>query len=321
MSNTTGRMLRLISLLQTHRSWPGGELAGRLEVSQRTLRRDIDRLRDLGYPVAAVPGIGGGYQLEPGATLPPLLLDEDEAIAIAVALRTSAGGGVEGVEETSVRALAKVVRLMSPKLRARVDTIQAVAAPEPFRGGPTVSAAAIAILAQACQDRERLRFESTVRDGDTTTRLVEPERLVTLGRRWYLIAWDVDRDDWRTFRLDRLRDARSTRYRSTPREIPGGDPVAFVQAQIGSIPARYDVAIRIASPAHELRGAFGRWVDVEPESPTSSIMRMRVDALDWPVMIVAGLETPFEILAPTELLERVRATAATLARATATGAA
>jgi predicted DNA-binding transcriptional regulator YafY len=319
MSNTSGRMLRLISLLQTHRSWPGGELAERLAISERTLRRDVDRLRELGYPVAAVPGIGGGYQLEPGATLPPLLLDEDEAIAIAVALRASAGGGVEGIEETSVRALAKVVRSMSPRLRARVDTLQAVASPTPMRPGPTVSAASIAILAQACQDRERLRFEYTVRDGGEATRLVEPERLVTLGRRWYLIAWDVDRADWRTFRLDRLRDPRSTRYRFAPRELPGGDPVAFVQTQIAKIPTRYAVAIRIASPADDLRSAFGRWVDVEAEGPTSSVMRMRVDALDWPVMIVAGLDTAFEILEPPELIERVRATATSLAAATISG--
>ena len=318
MANTSGRMLRLISLLQTHRSWPGGELAERLGVSERTLRRDIDRLRELGYPVAAAPGVGGGYQLEPGATLPPLLLDDEEAIAIAVALRSSAAGGIEGIEETSVRALTKVVRTMPPRLRARVDTLRAVTAPAQIGGGPTVSAAAIAVLAQACQDRERLRFEYTVRGGgDAATRLVEPDRLVTLGRRWYLIAWDIDRADWRTFRVDRLRDPRSTRYRFEPRELPGGDPVAFVRAQIASIPTRYQVAIRIEAPAEDLQAAFGRWVEIEPLDESSSMLRMKVDTLDWPVMILAGLEHGFEILEPRELLDRIRQVGATLTAATA----
>jgi predicted DNA-binding transcriptional regulator YafY len=320
MANTSGRMLRLISLLQTHRSWPGGELADRLGVSERTLRRDIDRLRGLGYPVAAAPGVGGGYQLEAGATLPPLLLDDDEAIAIAVALRSSAAGGIDGIEETSVRALTKVVRTMPPRLRARVDTLRAVTAPAPIGGGPSVSAGAIATLAQACQDRERLRFEYTVRGGDQATRLVEPDRLVTLGRRWYLIAWDADRKDWRTFRVDRLHDPRSTRYRFEPRALPGGDPVAFVRDQIAAIPMRYRVSIRVERPAAELQAGFGRWVQVDPVGPTTSVIRIAVDALDWPMMLLAGLDGPFEVLEPPELIERVRRAGIDFAAAAAAAA-
>ncbi len=318
MADTSGRMLRLISLLQTHRAWSGGDLAGRLGVSERTLRRDVDRLRGLGYPVAAAPGIGGGYQLEAGATLPPLLLDDEEAIAIAVALRASAGGGIDGIEETSVRALTKIVRTMPPKLRARVDTLQAATAPaQASRGGPTVSAAAIAVLAQACQDHERLRFAYTARRGEPALRLVEPERLVTLGRRWYLIAWDLDRADWRTFRVDRLTDPRSTRYRFEPRELPGADPVAFVRAQIDRIPTRYRVAIRIAAPSADLQAAYGRWVEIEAVDDATSIVRMRIDELDWPLMIMAGLDVPFQVLEPPELVTAARRAAERLGAATA----
>src|SRR4051794_14852220 len=207
MANTSARMLRLLSLLQTHRFWPGHELADRLEVSERTLRRDVDRLRELGYPVAASRGVAGGYQLRSGAAMPPLLLDDEEAVAIAVGLRTAAGGAVDGIEETSVRALTKVIQVMPPRLRRRVDALQAYTVPAFWgqgRGGPTVDADALTVIAQACRDDERLRFGYTTRDGRETTRLVEPHRLVSLGRRWYLVAFDIERHDWRTFRVDRL---------------------------------------------------------------------------------------------------------------------
>jgi predicted DNA-binding transcriptional regulator YafY len=200
MANTSGRMLRLLSLLQTHRYWPGGELAGRLEVSPRTLRRDVDRLRELGYPVDATRGVAGGYQLQAGAAVPPLLLDDEEAVAIAVGLRTAAAGAVAGFEETSVRALAKVIQLLPPRLRRRIDALQAATAPGGFGGGPTLDAGTLTTLAMACRGEERVRFSYTSRAAEPSTRTVEPHRLVSLGRRWYLVAWDLDRADWRRSR-------------------------------------------------------------------------------------------------------------------------
>jgi predicted DNA-binding transcriptional regulator YafY len=204
MANTSARMLRLLSLLQTHRYWPGPELAERLEISERTVRRDVDRLRELGYPVDASRGVAGGYQLQAGAAVPPLLLDDDEAVAIAVGLRTAAAGGVAGFEETSVRALAKVIQLLPPRLRRRIDALRAVTSPVVFGGGPTLDPAALTTIALACRGEERLRFDYTAREAETTARHVEPHRLVSVGRRWYLIAWDLERGDWRSFRVDRL---------------------------------------------------------------------------------------------------------------------
>src|SRR5690606_14124940 len=219
MANTNARMLRLLSLLQTHRFWPGSELAARREVSERTLRRDIDRLRELGYPVEATRGVAGGYQLQAGAALPPLLLDDEEAVAIAVGLRTAAGGVVDGIEETSVRAPAKVVQVMPPRLRRQVEALRTHTVPSPLGTGPTVDALALTVIAQACRDHERLRFTYTARAGEPSRRLVEPHSLVTAGRRWYLVAWDLERHDWRTFRVDRLEDPtvdrKSTRLNSS----------------------------------------------------------------------------------------------------------
>ena len=250
-------------------TWPGRLGHQRAHAPPR--RRPAARARLSRWPRR--PGVGGGYQLEAGATLPPLLLDDEEAIAIAVALRSTAGGGIDGIEETSVRALTKVVRTMPPRLRARVDTLAGgdrhpVARwrrpdgvggghrdPRPGLPGPRAPA---------------LRVHDRDRDRGSATRLVEPDRLVTLGRRWYLIAWDIDRADWRTFRVDRLRDPRSTRYRFEPRELPGGDPIAFVRAQIDQIPTRYQVAIRIDAPATTLERSFGRWVDIEADGAASA---------------------------------------------------
>src|SRR5262245_4080158 len=248
MANTSARMLRLLSLLQTHRYWPGGELADRLEVSPRTLRRDVDRLRELGYPVAASRGAAGGYQLQAGAAVPPLLLDDDEAVAIAVGLRTAAAGAVAGFEETSVRALAKVIQLLPPRLRRRIDALRAVTAPGVFGGGPTLDAGVLTTIALACRGEERLRFAYTTRDRESSPRHVEPHRLVSLGRRWYLVAWDLDRADWRSFRVDRLTDPSLTGVRFRPREIPGGDPVAWLRSRMAAIPNRYDVSVVLQSP-------------------------------------------------------------------------
>jgi predicted DNA-binding transcriptional regulator YafY len=306
MATTSARMLRLLSLLQTHRYWAGSDLADRLGVSQRTLRRDVDRLRDLGYPVNANRGVAGGYQLDTGGELPPLLLDEDEAIAIAVGLRTAATGAVAGMEETSVRALTKLLRMLSPRLRRRVDAIGEFTAPAVFGGGPTVSAGDLATIAQACRDHERLRFDYTARDGAAGTRLVEPDRLVTIGRRWYLVAWDVDRADWRTFRVDRLSDPRSTRYRSEPRTVPGGDAVAFVNASLSAAPTRYEIEVVVRSDAATVEGVVRGWGTVEALDDGSCRLRMGADELRWPAMVLAAIGAEFQVVTPVELHDEIR---------------
>ncbi len=313
MANTSGRMLRLLSLLQTHRYWPGGELAGRLEVSPRTLRRDVDRLRELGYPVDATRGVAGGYLLQAGAAVPPLLLDDDEAVAIAVGLRTAAAGGVAGFEETSVRALAKVIQLLPPRLRQRIDALRAVSIPGVF-GGPELDATTLTTVALACRGEERLRFSYTPRAGESSVRHVEPHRLVSLGRRWYLVAWDLDRADWRSFRVDRLSAPEPTGARFRPRELPGGDPVAWLRSRIAAIPTRYEVAVVVQAPAERVTSFVGQWATVEPIMESSCRMRMNTDELFWPLGVLAGLGADFTIESPAELRDRVRTAAEIMAR-------
>ncbi|HRI97008.1 MAG TPA: YafY family protein, partial [Nocardioides sp.] len=220
--NTSARMLRLLSLLQTHRYWPGGELADRLDVSARTLRRDVDRLRELGYVVDAVRGVAGGYQLRAGGQLPPLLLEDDEAVAIAVSLQSSAAGGTPGMEETAIQALSKVIALMPPRLRRQMDALRSQTERLPWSGGPTLDPALLSTLAQACRDSEPIHFTYTAaprndRSAEPTDRWVEPHRMVSMGRRWYLVAYDRDRQDWRSFRVDRISEPRTSGQTFRPR--------------------------------------------------------------------------------------------------------
>lgn len=294
-------MLRLLSLLQTHRYWPGEELAGRLDISPRTLRRDVDRLRELGYPVDAARGVAGGYQLQAGAALPPLLLDDEEAVAIAVSLRTAAGGAVSGIEETSVRALAKLVQVLPPRLRRRVDALHTYTVPSVVGGGPRVDSAALTVIAQACRDDERLRFRYTARDGEPTGRLVEPYRLVSRGRRWYLVAWDVERHDWRTFRVDRLSDPVATGARFRPRELPAEDAATFVSERLAAIPTRYQVVVDVRAPAAEVKQHVWDWGTVEPTGDASCRLTMNVDTLDWPAFALGVIGAEFDVVAPAEL--------------------
>ena len=264
MANTSSRTLRLLSLLQTHRYWPGAELADRLGVSVRTLRRDVDRLRELGYPVEAHRGVDGGYQLAAGAALPPLVLDDEEAVALAVGLQAAANGGVAGVAEASVRALAKVVQVMPPRLRRRVEALRAVTVPGDVRRRRAGRRpGALTAVAQACRDAERLGFGYAAADGTRTDRHVEPHRLVPLGRRWYLVAYDLDRHDWRSFRLDRLDAPRATGARFRPRDLPADDAAAFVRAGLRNLPTSYEVEVLVDAPADAVRARVGRWVSVE----------------------------------------------------------
>ncbi|WP_199432061.1 helix-turn-helix transcriptional regulator [Qaidamihabitans albus] len=307
MANTSARMLRLLSLLQTHRYWPGSDLADRLQVSERTLRRDIDRLRDLGYPVEASRGVAGGYQLQSGAAMPPLLVDGEEAVAIAIGLRTAVGGAVDGIEETSVRALTKVVQVMPPRLRRRLDALRTYTVPAPMGEGPRADPLALTVLAQACRDDERLRFEYTAREGERTRRLVEPHRLVSLGRRWYLVAWDAERHGWRTFRVDRLSDPVATGARFRQRELPGGDAVAFVRHQIAAAPTRYRVELLVRAPAADVERVVSHWGDVDAVEEGSCRLTMNVDTFDWPAFVLAAVDADFDVIGPSELRAYLRA--------------
>ncbi len=316
--SSSARMLQLLSLLQTHRYWPGGELAQRLEVSDRTLRRDVERLRDLGYPVHAVRGAAGGYQLQAGAAMPPLLLDDEEAVAIVVGLRAAAGGMVEGIEDTSVRALSKVVQVMPPRLRRRVDALASYAVPavfSPSGSGPTFDADVLATLAQACRDDERVRFGYQPREGAAMERSVEPHRLVSVGRRWYLVGWDLTRHDWRSFRLDRMSEARTTGVRFRQRELPGGDAAEFVKRGLRSMPQRHHVQVLVHTTADVVRRAVGRWGTVEEVDAGSCRMTMEVDDLAWPMFVLAGLEAEFVVEGPAELHARVADVSERFARA------
>jgi len=314
MSDTRARMLRLLSLLQTHRDWSGTELAERLEVSPRTLRRDIDRLRVLGYPVQATRGSVGGYRLRAGAALPPLLLDDEEAVAIAVGLRTASAGTVAGIEETSVRALAKLEQVLPSRLRRRVNALQTYTVPL-IAAGPTVDPNALSSIAQACRDHERLRFAYRSREGTDSRRVVEPHRLVSAGRRWYLVAWDVDRSDWRTFRVDRLDSPASQGVRFQPRELPGGDAATFVAQAIASHLSRHSAVVTLHAPvavvADRIRPTDGLLEAVDEQTCQ---LRTGADSLEWLALSIGMLDVDFDIHEPPELVSYVRALSCRLDR-------
>ena len=305
MANTSSRTLRLLSLLQAHRHWRGSELADRLRVSERTLRRDVDRLRELGYDVDATPGVDGGYQLRAGSALPPLTVDDEEAVALAVGMQAATDGAIPGIEEASVRALGKVVQVLPPRLRRRVDTLQAMTVParwgEPA-SGPAVDTAALVTVAQACRDGERLRFDYTAREREGSARHVEPHRLVRLGRRWYLAAWDLDRADWRSFRLDRLRDPRnSTGARFAPRIPPGGDAAEYVKSSIVGLRDPHQVVVEVTAAAEDVRARIGRWAAVTEIDAERCRVEMTADQLEWPAMALGSLGAEFLVLEPDEL--------------------
>lgn len=324
MADTSTRTLRLLSLLQTHKYWPGTELAQRLEVSPRTLRRDIDRLRGLGYPVEAQRGVDGGYQLAAGAALPPLMVDDDEAVALVVGLQFAMQGMVEDVAESSVRALAKVVQVMPPRLRKRVEAIRAMTVPADWGGGRTAAApdpAALAAVALACRDSERLRFTYTAADGRRSARHVEPHRLVALGRRWYLVAFDLTRHDWRSFRVDRLTEPAGDGSRFRSRELPTADAAEFVRSGVDNMPHLQRIEALVEAPAESVRQRLGRWGSVEEIDAGRCRVTMTTDSLDWPTLALGSLDAEFQVLEPPELIEHIRVWGERFRRATPSPAA
>ncbi|MEU7038584.1 YafY family protein [Streptomyces sp. NPDC046237] len=316
MLETSARLLRLLSLLQAHREWSGADLAERLGVTTRTVRRDVDRLRELGYPVDASPGTGGGYQLGAGAELPPLLLDDDEAVAVAVGLRTAAGQGVEGIGEASVRALAKLEQVLPGRLRRRVSTLNAFTVPMLRTPATRVDPAVLTELANACRDSERLRFEYRDHGGTATRRTVEPHRLVCTERRWYLVAWDVDRADWRTFRVDRIDPKPPHGPRFPPREPPADDLAAYVAKGVSGAAYAAEATIRLHVPLAEAATVVGPMDGVlEPDGDDACLLRAGAVSLQGMVVHVLMLGLEFEVVAPRELDDRVRVLRDRLSRA------
>lgn len=308
MTETSGRLLQLLSLLQTRRDWPGEELARRLEVSGRTVRRDIGRLRDLGYPVEATTGPDGGYRLQAGTAMPPLLLDDEEAVAIAVGLRAAAGTSVAGIEETSVRALVKLEQVLPAHLRRRVQALTA-ATVTLGPAGPQVDPGALSVIAAACRDHERLRFAYEAKDGARTRREVEPHSLVNLGRRWYLAAWDTARQDWRTFRLDRLERPAPAGGRFSPRTVPGGDAAAWVASNLRGGAPRHEVHLTVHLSAAALRARVGAWSGpppaITPIDDGRCSYRTGDESLDWLAVRLGMLGADFEVHEPAALREHL----------------
>ncbi|GAA2609070.1 YafY family protein [Actinomadura fulvescens] len=306
MLETSVRLLKLLALLQARREWSGAELAERLAVTTRTVRNDMERLRILGYQVHSTTGTAGGYRLGAGAQLPPLLLDDEEAVAVAVALSTSAAGTVEGMEETSVRALAKLENMLPSRLRRRVTSLQA-ATVSVARRGPGVDAATLTGIAAAVRDHETLRFDYLSQRDAPTTRAAEPHRLVYTGRRWYLAAWDTDREDWRTFRVDRMRLRTPNGPRFAPREPPEGDAAAYVMRGVSSRARSHQARIRLHVP---LAAAMERLPPeagmLEAIDETSCLFVTGADDIHDLASFLGSLGFGFSVVEPAALADHLR---------------
>jgi predicted DNA-binding transcriptional regulator YafY len=300
MADTSARMLRLLSMLQLHRHWRGDELAERLDVSERTLRRDIDRLRGLGYPVESLPGVSGGYQLSAGSALPPMVFDHDEAIALAVGLRDVSQSTDQPTAEASLRALAKLTAMLPAAVRQKIELVSSVTDTNPMqRRLPPPAADVLGAIAQACRDVVRVNFDYETADGVRSQRYAEPYRLVTLGQRWYLVAFDLDRNDWRTFRVDRAANAIPARNSFSPRPLPATDLARYVDERIREIRPSIEVEFVVHASAEHARRSIGRWATiVDGPRPNTSRVLMTTDSFDWPVVALANLGVDFEVVRP-----------------------
>lgn len=309
MVGTSARLLRLLSLLQTPRDWSGAELADRLGVTPRTVRRDVDRLRGLGYPVHSTTGTAGGYQLGAGAQLPPLLLDDEEAVAVAVGLRNAAGGGVQGIEESSVRALAKLEQVLPHRLRRRVSALNAYTVPvRRAHSGPAVEASALTELAHACRDHQQLRFAYETHDGTVSRRAVEPHRLVSTYRRWYLVGWDTDRADWRTYRVDRLTLTPPHGPRFDPRTPPAEDLAAWVSEGVSVNAYAEHATVLLRVPMEEAADVVSLYSGtLEAVDEHSCLLRTGAPSLEVLVPYILMLGLDFEVRAPEALFPQVEA--------------
>lgn len=311
-------MLRLLSLLQSRRDWSGTELAERLGVTGRTVRRDVERLRGLGYPVRGATGTAGGYQLAYGKNLPPLLLDDDEAVAVAVGLRTAAGGSVTGIEESSVRALAKLEQVLPPRLRAQVAAVAGATVPmahgEP---GPQADSATLTTVATACRDHEYLAFDYVGRDGEATARRVEPHGVVIVYARWYLVAFDPDRDDWRSFRVDRISRPTPARRHFNPRALPDADLASYLARTFAAASYRYTAWATVYAPAEQVMANMLEPIPgtVQPRDERSCTVRLSADSLDLVTRYLVSMGAAFTVDGPAPLLEHLHTVGQRLLRA------
>jgi predicted DNA-binding transcriptional regulator YafY len=293
MTDPTARTLELLSLLQTHRHWKGGELAARLGVSERTVRRDVDRLRQLGYPVDAGTGVDGGYRLAVGTHVPPMMLDDDEAIALVVGLRSTAVSAIDGIQDASVALMSKLDVILPDRLRRRVEafsTSMQVMSWSP--SALTVSPESLTVLSQGCRDSEEVRFDYARRDGEESRRLVQPHQLVSAGRRWYLVAWDVRRGDWRTFRVDRMESPALAGARFERREVPGGDAAEFVRQGLRAAITTSHATLLVHASRSEV-DSVRRWLDADADEVDEHLTRLHVqaDSDQWLASMIAMLAT------------------------------
>lgn len=298
--DTAERLLKLLGLLEGRIDWTAEELGRRLEVTTRTIRRDITRLRELGYPVEAVAGPGGGYRLGAGGKMPPLLLDDDEALAVALGLRVSATTAVGGLEDSSLSALAKLEHVLPARLRSRLEDFSD-ATTSTLGGSPNpVDHASLALIAATIRKRERLRLQYVDNRGNETERHIEPVRLVHTGRRWYLVAFDLDRDDWRTFRLDRISEPWPTGMRAATRQGP--DPVEQVQRGVSVDAYSHTASVVLDAPAERARREITPTVGtVEPIDEKTSRLVIGADEMGWLAKYLVNLSMEFEVESPPEL--------------------
>jgi predicted DNA-binding transcriptional regulator YafY len=318
MAETSARLLSLLSLLQSPREWPGPELARRLDVTTRTVRNDVERLRRLGYPVQATRGAVGGYRLSAGAAMPPLLLEDDEAVAVAVSLSSATGGAIEGLEETALRALTKLQQVLPPRLGRRVDALTSHTVRVPGqRRGPQVDGALLALIAATARDREIMRFRYSDHSGSGTERRVEPYRLVNWGRRWYLVAYDLERADWRTFRVDRVTEPRPVGHRFTLRRLPADDIAAYVAAKTRQVQLKVRGRVIVHASAAKVAERMGSWSgSIEPLGPDRCLLRLGGRSVEDIAFWLGVLDADFEIVDSPELAAAVRRVADRYARAT-----
>jgi predicted DNA-binding transcriptional regulator YafY len=313
VTETAARLLRLLPLLTARRTWSGEELAERLAVTTRTVRRDIERLRDLGYMITATPGAHGGYTLKPGNSFPPIQLDDDAAVAVALALRSVAGWDLSGVEAAAARATAAIDQVLPARLREKVAAIGSVTVPLPA-SGPSLSPNVLGLFAQVCRDCERLRFRYVNGAGEESRRHVEPYRLVSAGRRWYLVARDLDAEQWRSFRADRIADPLPTGVRSRPADPP--DAARFVSEGISTRPYRWQARVRLEASAGSIMNQVPPTVAVvEADGDERCVLTTGSDSLDAIAFHLAALDVPFTVDEPPELRARCAAIAARLTAA------
>ncbi|WP_282296431.1 WYL domain-containing protein [Stenotrophomonas sp. PS02289] len=318
MLSTSSRLLRLLSLLQSRRHWSGAALAAEMGVHARTLRRDIDRLRELGYPIQASSGVAGGYAFRAGRALPPLMLDDEEALAAALALRTAVTGTISGIEQTAITALVKLEQVMPPRLRRRLDALRTAIVPT-HPGGPVVDAGLLGVLAGACRDQLQLRFDYADRNGVPSHRQVEPQGVVHAERRWYLVAWDTAREDWRTFRIDRITGAPQQGVHFRPRPAPGDGDLGSYVKQILALPSHaVEARVVLHAPLAAMRQRVPATLGVlEGRDADTCVLRCAEYTPGLLEIWLIMLEVEFEVLDPPELRQHLQQTSARLLRGAA----